>query len=207
MTAYYYFGWRLARTLFNILFGFRKQGLENIPTEGGAIIAANHQSNLDPPVVGTSIKRACHFFAKKELFDNFILGPVIKGFNSIPVRRGVYDPASLDRAIEALKNGGLMIMFPEGTRNDGVSFLPAKAGIGFIARQANVPIVPAYLWGTTALGQAFKRKPPLGIIFGQSVPAATVESFENDKSGHLEVAELVMNEISKLKDRILKDAD
>jgi len=207
MTAYYYFGWRLVRTLFNILFGFRQEGLENIPADGPAIIASNHQSNLDPPVVGTGIKRACHFFAKKELFDKFILGPVIVGFNSIPVRRGVYDPVSLERAVKALREGGLLIMFPEGTRNDGKNFLPAKPGVGFIARQAEVPIVPAFVEGSRQLGRAFRRKPPLSVTFGEPITPEETDRFENDKNGHKQLACYVMEKIAEIRSRRSEDRD
>ena len=201
MTAYYYTGWRLVRTLFQILFGFRQLGLENVPMDGPAIIASNHQSNLDPPVVGTGIKRACHFFAKKELFDKFILGPAIVGFNSIPVRRGVYDPVSLERAVKALKDGGLLIMFPEGTRDDGKSFLPAKPGVGFLARQAEVPIVPAFIEGSRQLGRALRRRPPLSVTYGKPILCEDMVRFSNDKAGHKELASYVMERIAELKSR------
>ena len=198
----YWFSWRFARTLFKILFGYTIYNVERVPMEGPVILAANHQSNVDPPVFGVSVRRELHFFAKKELFDKFLLGWWVRQHNSIPVRRGVYDPASLSRAVEALETGGGLIVFPEGTRGDGKEFLKPKPGIGLIAKRARVTIVPAYINGTKELLRAVLRKPRVSVTFGEPISHDEIEKFKDDKEGYRLLAEYVMDRIGQLKDQV-----
>jgi 1-acyl-sn-glycerol-3-phosphate acyltransferase len=101
-----------------MLGGWRVRGAENIPGEGGAVIAANHLSHLDPPVVGSAIpRRRTYYFAASELFSNPIFGFIIRKCYAFPVRRGAADRNALKAAIELLSGGELLTMFPEGTRS------------------------------------------------------------------------------------------
>jgi len=155
MKAFYRTGWLVARIFLRVMYGLKIVDEPKIPRTGPVIVASNHQSYFDPPALGSSISREMHFFAKKELFDVLVLGWLIRHFNSIPVRRGVYDPASLNRVAEALEAGGGLIMFPEGTRGDGKTLMEPKPGIGMIAKRSRPSIVPAYISGTDNLGKAF----------------------------------------------------
>jgi 1-acyl-sn-glycerol-3-phosphate acyltransferase len=199
----YWFSWIFARTLFKILFGYKIVNIDRVPMEGPVILAANHQSYLDPPVLGVSVKRELHFFAKKELFDKFLLGWWVRKHNSIPVRRGVYDPASLSRAEEALEKGGGLIVFPEGTRGDGKTFLKPKPGIGLMARRSQVTIVPAYINGTKQLLRAMFRNPRISVTFGEPISSDEIEKFKDDKEGYRMLAAMVMDRITELKQEVI----
>jgi 1-acyl-sn-glycerol-3-phosphate acyltransferase len=198
MTILYRMGWIVVRSLSWLLFGFKPVGIDHVPADGPVIIASNHQSYLDPPLIGAGIRRPCHFFAKRELFDVPVLGPLISRLNAIPVRRGIYDPASLSRVREVLAAGGALVLFPEGTRNDGVEFLPPKPGVGMIARQTRATILPAYVCGTKNLWRALRSR-KIRIYYGDPVGPEEIERFPDTKEGYRELAKYVMEHIGRLR--------
>src|SRR5512134_1457256 len=102
--------------LVGALSGWEVRGREQVPREGGLIVASNHISFWDPPLVGTAAIRELHYLAKEELFRTPVLGPFIRTFNAIPIRRGVADLSGLTKAMDMLRAGRALLMFPEGTR-------------------------------------------------------------------------------------------
>lgn len=199
MTGLYRIGWHLCRAVFRVLYGYRAIGAENVPATGPVIIAANHQSYVDPPMAGAGVRREFHFFAKRELFRVPVFRWLIRKLNAIPVRRGVYDPASLARVREVLADGGALIFFPEGTRDDGVEMLPPKPGVGMIARQAKVPIVPAYMYRTNKLWGAMFARRHIRVYYGPAISPEEQERFGDTKEGYRELAGYVMEHIERLK--------
>ncbi|MEW5924466.1 MAG: lysophospholipid acyltransferase family protein, partial [Candidatus Zixiibacteriota bacterium] len=103
------------------------RGLENIPDEGAFILASNHISLSDPPMLATSLMRPIHFMAKRELFKIAVLGPVIRNLNAHPIHRG-FDRRALELAVGILNKGDALLIFPEGTRSRKEGFLTAKPG-------------------------------------------------------------------------------
>lgn len=202
MKWFYWFTWSTVRFLIRVLFGFKPINSELIPNEGAIIVAGNHQSYLDPPFLGCAVNREMHYFAKKELFGVFVLGWLIKKYNSIPVRRGTYDPASLSRVAEALESGGGLIMFPEGTRGDGKEFLKPKPGIGLIAKQSKAMIIPAYIYRSDHLFQALFLRRSVRVFFGDPISSEEIERFADDKDGYRSLASEVMKRISELKQKV-----
>ena len=199
MNRLYAVVWFTARTLLKALFGLRPVGDHHIPQKGPAIIAANHQSYFDPPVAATVIRREMHFFAKRELFDVPILNWLLARLNVIPVQRGRYDPRALSRVREALAGNGIVLIFPEGTRGNGREFLPPKPGVGLIAKQAKVPIVPAYLYRTDKLVGAFLARRRVRVFFGAPISPEDQQRFPDTKEGYRSLAEYVMEHIGRLK--------
>jgi len=195
----YWIIWCLVRSSIRILFGFKIIGSENIPKEEPFILAVNHQSYVDPPVVAVAVPRIMHFFAKYELFHKFFLGRLITLLNAIPVHRGAYDPQAINRSLEVLSGGGGLIFFPEGTRGNGREFLKPKPGIGLIAKLAEVPVVPAFLYRTDRLLRAFFARKRVKIFFGPAIPTEKIEKFSNDKDGYRLLAEYVMEQIGQLR--------
>lgn len=128
--------------------GWRVRGVEHVPDEGGALIAANHLSHLDPPVVGSAIPRRTYYFAAAYLFKNPIFGFIIRKCYAFPVRRGAADRAALKAAIELLELGELLTMFPEGTRSRTGELGEFDLGAALAASRAGVPIVPCAISGT-----------------------------------------------------------
>lgn len=116
---------------------------EKIPDlKGGFIVACNHQSYSDPPILAGVFKGRFSFMAKSELFKNKIFAWIIKQCGAFPVVRGAKDAAALDRAVEDLKKNKIFIIFPEGTRSKDGILARAKSGVAVIAGMANAPVVP-----------------------------------------------------------------
>ena len=114
--------------LFKLGLRLNVEGTENIPQEGPLVIASNHLSLLDPPVIGVAATRKVHFMAKQELFVP-ILGDIYKALGAFPVRRGGADRAAIKHGIDILKDNKVLAIFPEGTRSlGGEKFLPFKSG-------------------------------------------------------------------------------
>lgn len=158
--------WPVVKTLFRS----RAAGLENVPAEGGFVLAANHFSNLDPWPLGLPLfpRRFLRFMAKSELFW-FPLGPIIKAAGAFPVRRGEGDAAALATAVGLCREGHAVVMFPEGTRRlKGLRKTRAAqwhTGAARIALDAGVPLVPAGIAGTDRIS----RLGTLRVAYGPAI--------------------------------------
>lgn len=154
---------------------FDSEGIEHIPREGGAILAMNHIGYLDFALIGTCalpVKRYVRFMAKKELFENKIAGPLLRGMHHISVDRSS-GSASFVAALRALKSGEIVGIFPEGTISVYFELKEFKSGAVRLAMGAGVPIVPAVVWGsqriwTKKVKRDLKRnKYPISVTFGK----------------------------------------
>jgi 1-acyl-sn-glycerol-3-phosphate acyltransferase len=153
------------------LFGLRVTGAELVPRSGAVIIASNHVSYSDPPVVGSAVPREVYFLAKEELFANPVFAWLIRRYNAIALKRAVGDIGAVKKAVELLKQGKAILMFPEGTRSLGGRLLRPKPGLGLIACMGGAQVVPAYVTGTNSLGQVLLRRRKLAVSFGEPVDA------------------------------------
>jgi 1-acyl-sn-glycerol-3-phosphate acyltransferase len=203
MKILYYSGWTLTRVLSKTLFRIKVRGKENFPESGGFILATNHRSYYDPLLVGSWAPRQVYFLAKQELFKSWFFGRIITATNALPVRRGTIDRNALKLCVETLENGYGLTIFPEGTRAKGKEFLDPKPGVGVIATQAKVPIVPGYVHGSDRLNDCFKGRVKMSIHFGEPIPAEQVAGFPIEKQGYLELTQLVMDRIKLLKQQVL----
>jgi 1-acyl-sn-glycerol-3-phosphate acyltransferase len=155
--------WPVVRGVFRL----RAQGTENLPRDGGFVLAANHNSNLDPWPLGIPIfpRRFLRFMAKSELYW-WPLGALITAGGGFPVRRGERDLEAIETAVQLAREGHAVAMFPEGTRRKkGLrKKYEAKAhtGAARIALEAGVPLVPAAIKGTDALGRFAQLKVAYG---------------------------------------------
>jgi 1-acyl-sn-glycerol-3-phosphate acyltransferase len=172
--------------------GWRVEAIdnENIPPTGPVIIAANHKSFADPPVVGVSIPRAAHFLAKEELFRFRPFGWLIRRLNAHPLnRRG--DVGALRDAARILQEGSVLILFPEGTRHRTGGFGKARPGVGMLAMNAGCPVVPAYV-KNTALMKSFKK---ITVRFGRPIRPEGFGSYQA-------LADEVMRQVQLLGEKI-----
>jgi 1-acyl-sn-glycerol-3-phosphate acyltransferase len=190
----------LARSLYKLLFGFKIQGLDNIPRTGKLIIAANHQSYLDPPVIGGTAPREIHFMAKANLFKKPLLGPLIRYLNCIPVTRSGQDLHSLRTALEVLEKEGALLIFPEGTRSHTGQFLRASGGIGLLVKQTQAPVVPVYIQGTRgALRRIFKHR-GLRAIYGEPILTPDFDQrFGSGSQAYRAFGDYILEKIGELK--------
>jgi len=135
------------RPLTRTAFAVRVTGTENVPLDGGLVVAANHRSYLDPPLLGTWFPRTIHFMAKQELFKLPVLGPLIRTVHAFPVDRDRADVTAIREALRIIKRGDVVGIFPEGTRNL-VGEAQARGGAVLLAATAHCPIVPVALVNT-----------------------------------------------------------
>ena len=183
------------------LFRLRAEGLENLPSHGGFVLAANHTSNFDPWPLGMPLwpRRFLRFMAKSELYW-WPLGALITASGGFPVRRGEGDLAAIRTAIELIHAGGVVVMFPEGTRRTkGLRKkheARAHTGAARIALEAGVPLVPAAILGTDRL----VRLGPLRVRYGR--PLAVDDLGEREPAlAARDVTERLMAEIARLERR------
>jgi CMP/dCMP kinase len=137
---------RIARAFYRLTVGLRVLGVEQLP-HGGFIVASNHKSEADPPILGASAPGEIGFLAKAELFRIPLFGLALRALYAIPLRRGRFDRAAVTSAIRALQGGRPMVVFPEGTRIPGEALGRPLPGIGLIARHSGTPVVPTRILG------------------------------------------------------------
>ena len=158
----------LFKVLFTIFLRLHVEGTENIPKNGPLVIACNHLSLLDPPVLGTAATRKVHFMAKEELFVP-ILGDIYKILGAFPVRRGGADRAAIKHGIDILESNQVLAIFPEETRSKTGKLGKAQPGALMMASKARATIVPACIIGTD-----YKRQgriwPKVTVRFGKPIP-------------------------------------
>jgi 1-acyl-sn-glycerol-3-phosphate acyltransferase len=149
-------------------------GKENIPEKGGFILASNHVSNLDPLLLGAICRRRMGFMAKEELFRVPGLCWWLKAIGAFPVKRNASDISSLKNALNILRQGLGLLVFPEGRREEsGAKNIEVKGGVGFLSEKANVGVIPVYIQGTQqALPKYAKWVKPakVSIFFGKEIP-------------------------------------
>jgi 1-acyl-sn-glycerol-3-phosphate acyltransferase len=129
-------------------FRLSSTGREWIPRKGGLLLVSNHSSYLDPVVLGAACPRPLYFFARAELFRNFWFGGLIRALHAFPVDiRRALDKDAIERAVKELKEGKVVVVFPEGTRSRAGELCSGQAGAGFFAVKAQVPVIPVYIEG------------------------------------------------------------
>jgi len=203
MTFFYWLVKSIVLVLAKVFFRLQVKGLQNIPATGGVIIAPNHVSYIDPPVIGASIPIACHYFAKEELFQHRFLGNLIRHLFAIPVKRGAFDRNAMRMASDILKNDGLLLFFPEGTRSVTGELQDAKSGISMLANQSGAAVVPVYISGSHDVLPRDSTRihcSKVTITFGKPIRFAEVGNAEMDKKSRYEIfAQTIMQEIANLR--------
>ena len=192
-----------ARSLIEVFASLEVRGWENIPA-GACLFAANHQSMLDPPLVGSSLPREISFIARRSLFDNPVFGFVIRACHSIPVDRGEADIGAIRSALAALAGGEGLLIFPEGTRShDGVMMEP-KAGAGLLACKSGVPVVPIHIRGTRDVLPRGSLYPAgsarIRICFGQAMSPDEYDPGREHAERSLESSRRILERIKSVPD-------
>jgi len=165
-TIFYWFGSRFVKVFSRTMLKFRIEGLDHVPRTGPLIAACNHISFWDPPLVGSNFPRVLHFVAKAELFRNKVFGAMLRGYNSIPIQRGLRARSGLLGAEEVLNEGGAVLIFPEGTRNKSGVLMPPRAGIGRLAAVTRTPVLPIRISGSNQIRRSLRRQTLVRIVIG-----------------------------------------
>ena len=148
-----------------VFWRLRHKGIENIPYAGGLIVAANHQTYLDPFWIGIPIRRPVRYLAWSVAFSWPVIGKVMRMLGAWPLHVEGSDPAAIRRSLQWLRNGGVVVIFPEGGRGrpDG-SMIRFKAGAARMALEARVPILPVTIRGGNRIWPSGKRLPAMGTV-------------------------------------------
>jgi 1-acyl-sn-glycerol-3-phosphate acyltransferase len=190
--------WPVLRWLYRL----RAEGRENLPAEGGYVLAANHISNLDPWPLGLPLwpKSFLRFMAKSELYW-WPLNRLITAGGGFPVRRGERDVEAMDKAVDLVRAGHVVAMFPHGTRQrKGLvkRYQPkAHTGAARIALEARVPLVPAAISGTDRLS----KLGPLRVRYGEPIPLDDLKG-QDPAVAAREATDRLMAEIERLSERL-----
>jgi 1-acyl-sn-glycerol-3-phosphate acyltransferase len=203
MTTVYFLGEQLTLLLTRFIYRIKVSGQENIPKDGGFILASNHISYFDPPIVGAWTKREVYFMAKKELFSNPLSRWLFRNTNCLPVKRGVFDRNAIELFVKTTQKGHVTVIFPEGTRTKTGDFLSPKSGIGMIAKQLDCPIVPAYIHGSNRLGACFLGREKMSVRYGKPFEPGWADQFSANKEGYSAIAHEVMDKIKTLQQETL----
>ena len=182
------------------------RGVENIPREGGLIIASNHIAGADPFLLGSAVPRELHFMAKEELFRPYFLRLLLPRLNAFPVNRAGFDIEVIRKSIDFLKQGKALIMFPEGTRSRDGQIREAKTGVGMLAHRAGVAILPTYIENTRKAWWNLLLRKRLRIAFGRPIEADWICNRPSSKAGYKEISDELMDRIKEVKARGFDDA-
>ncbi|MFT3870443.1 MAG: lysophospholipid acyltransferase family protein [Nibricoccus sp.] len=202
MEPMYGFSHYVLRQLYELLFRGESYGLENLPADGGFMIASNHASHLDPPIVGSLISQQVCFFARKTLWKPGFASWWLNAVGTIPVDRdGGTDVTAIKRVLGALKNNKVIILFPEGTRSTDGNLQTAKPGVGLLACRTGVPVVPARVFGSfRAFGKDGKVRfgTPVSVVYGKPLYPSDYDDPSAGKERYLLCSQRIMAAIAKL---------
>ncbi|MGM0380659.1 MAG: lysophospholipid acyltransferase family protein [bacterium] len=201
---YYRLSQGVVGLIFRIYFRHQTEGINNLPENKGAVIATNHVSVLDPPMIMVDLPRPIHSMAKQSLHDIPLFGSLIRAFHTFPVRRGGFNRGAMRKAVEVLRDGNLLLMFPEGTRSRDGDLQRFRPGIGKIIMESGCGVLPGYLQG------AFEACPP-----GSWLPRPRKTSFhlgeienysdvydKHNRENYQKIADSIKNSIINIREQV-----
>lgn len=187
----YYICWATSFFLFPITI----RGREHMPPRGSYVLASNHISNLDPVIIGMTLRRLVNYMAKDTLFKNKIFGFIISQLGAFPIKRETSDISAIRQSIRRLRAGETIVVFPQGTRKEKFDADdPGQKGVGFLVARCGVPVIPVYIEGTDQVlpsgGRFFKRR-PITITYGPMISFSGKEPYQ-------QITQRIMQEIARL---------
>jgi len=179
----------------------RVMGLENVPRSGPVILAPNHFSSWDHFMVACFVRRPLHFMAKSQLFSNPVVTFILTHGGAFPVRRGHRDEETFKTAFAILERGGIVLLYPEGGRARSGEPGRPRRGVGRIALESGVPVIPVCVHGTLQLRRwrrnfARLRIPPVTVWYGEPMRFGPVES--SDAEGQRETAAAIFGRVHEM---------
>ena len=187
----YSFSQAILRLFTTLMFDLKVYNRHYVPRTGGVLMVSNHQSYLDPVLVGVYLRRPMSYLAKSGLFTNKYFGGWLRRIRAFPVKQGAGDVGAVKETIRRLKEGHLLNIFPEGSRSDDGEIAPMQAGASLVVKRAGVPVIPCVVEGTFQAWpnkQKLPRRHPVRVMYGPP----------------LDVSGLSAKEITALIDRTLR---
>ncbi|HTI99544.1 MAG TPA: lysophospholipid acyltransferase family protein [Dongiaceae bacterium] len=207
MNPSYFIGWTVFRLMYATYFRWRVYNPERVPLTGPVILACNHASLLDPPLVGSGVHRDINYLARESLFRFPGIGALLRSWNAVPVDRDGGGAKGLKAILDRLLAGGAIILFPEGTRTLTGNLQPARSGIGLTVIKSTAPVIPVRVFGTfAAYGKEakFPRPYPVGVKYGEPLHFTALRAEAKTcskarlKEIYQEVADEIMAAIARL---------
>ena len=206
MSFTYYFWYTVSKTIARLFFSFRVLYPERIVEKGPLILASNHQSYFDPPLVGICSRRGVYYLARKTLLQIPLLGKLLPHINVILVDRDGNDMSALKTVIRTVKSGNGVVLFPEGTRSADGSLQPAKAGIGLVIAKTRAPVQPMRIFGSHEAfpkGSGHISLAPITVVIGEPIRFTAAEldpatHGDDERALYQHLANRVMNAIGAL---------
>lgn len=202
MNPYYWFCYHVIKLVGLVFFRLRWLHRERMINHGPVILAANHQSFLDPPFAGSASDRAIFFLARRTLLDGPILGWLLPKLNVIPVdSEGGRDRTALKALIRILKAGQGTLVFPEGQRTEDGNLQPALPGVGLVIAKTLAPVVPIRIFGAYEAwptGQKWPRFRPVTVVVGEPIYFSEKDLQPAGKDLYMRLSQRVMDAIAAL---------
>lgn len=197
MRIFYQIARNVCRFVCFLLYSVRFEGLENLPQQGGYIIAAHHITAMDPLFYAVRVPRPFNYMAKEELFRNPLIGALLRALGAFPVERGSGDLSALEYAEQIVKNGEVLAIFPEGTRSRDGKLLKLKLGAIYIAGQTGADVVPA-----TIMVEHFERglrfRSKVLVRYGKPIANTDLKMNKDDRRSMARASKLVYQAIADL---------
>ena len=201
MNPYYWFCYNLIKICGRIFFRLRVLHRERMINHGPVILASNHESYLDPPLVGSVADRAIFFLARKNLLDGPFFGWLLPKLNVIPVDQEGSDRSALKALIRILKAGEGTLVFPEGERTLDGRLRPALPGLGFVIAKTLAPVVPMRIFGAREAwprGSGRVRFRPITVVVGEPIYFTEADLQPRGKDVYQRLSQRVMDAIAAL---------
>jgi 1-acyl-sn-glycerol-3-phosphate acyltransferase len=203
----YRLGWHFFRFVYATYFRWRVFHPERVPVAGGVILASNHVSFIDPPLVGAGIRRMVNYLARDTLFRVPVLGAILRSWKVVPVDRDGGGGAGLKAILDRLLDGGVILLFPEGRRSPDGRLQAARSGIGLTVIKSSAPVVPVRVFGTFEAyhrHMKFPRPRRVSVKYGRPLQFAELRAEARDcpkprlKQIYQQIADEIMAAIAAL---------
>jgi 1-acyl-sn-glycerol-3-phosphate acyltransferase len=207
MNFSYRLGWNFFRAMFVVYFRWRVFNSDRVPQNGAVILAANHASILDPPLVGAALNRPINYLARKSLFRFPGVGALLRSWSAVPVDRDGGGATGLRAILDRLLAGGGIILFPEGTRTRDGKLQPARSGVGLTVIKSSAIVIPVRTFGTfEAYGRDVKipRPKKVAVKYGEPMQFEKLRAEAKScskarlKEIYQQIADEIMAAIAKL---------
>jgi len=193
--------WILCRSLSHLFLRYQTNGVKNIPRTGGILLAANHASYADIPLLGCGVRRRLFYLGRANLFTHPVTSWMLQSLGWIPLKPERWDRKAFQEAVDLLNAGNVVVIFPEGTRTPDGTLQPGKLGMGMIVAESQCSVIPVYLDGTyqvLPMNALWLRLHPVTVNFGK--PIDFIEDIKNleRKELYKHITQTVMDRIADL---------